>query len=93
MLLPSLPFFFSVAAMLYGLLAVLHKTASTAGRSTRFAFIQAEMAYQVQEDRKDRLNELSVSAELKQISEIIGTESEKNYVLFRGLRLSMDSRS
>lgn len=51
------------------------------------------MAYQVQEDRKDWLNELSVSAELKQISEIIGTESEKNYVLFRGLRLSMDSRS
>lgn len=79
--------------MLYGLLPVLHKTTSTAGRSTRFAFIQAEMAYQVQEDRKDWLNELSVSAELKQISEIIGTESEKNYVLFRGLRLSMDSRS
>lgn len=93
MLLPPLPFFFPVVAMLHELLAVVYQIARAVGRSMRFTLIQAEMAYKYKRTGKADLMNLVYKQQLKQISEITGAESDKNYVIFGGLRLSMDSRS
>lgn len=73
---------FSVTAMLYELLAVIHKSEMAVGRSMTCILIQAEMVYKYKRTGKAGLMNLACKQELKQTSGMIGDDSDKICVIF-----------